>query len=237
MWSSQTLVFYVRFFPFPITIPLQVSLQDHFPPDRRLLYEEGEIAGGLRGETQAFDAWVGDCSSSYDGWSRQAIQGRLSYEGFELNSAPNLRRDRFWVRRPLEGGVGNFLLLIGDTQGEITTTYTSGSSTTETEEFGRTVTASAGLDFGKLSLGVEVSISRTFSTSVTVSSESSESFTKTVFGEDGKIVQFQVWELVERYTITDPAGEPFTDPAFAFEPVEFHIRGVAVALDATKFDQ
>ena len=57
-----------------------------------------------------------------------------------------------------------------------------------------------------------------------------------MFGETGKIVHFQVWELVERYTITDPSGEPFTDPNYVFEPVEFHIRGVALALDATKFN-
>lgn len=239
-WSSQPLMLTMRvcnLFPPLLPVP-PVPVLNYFPPDRHLLYEEGKTAGGPRGEVDVFE-WANECRCTTFPplCSRQAVQYKAGYEGFGLSSAPQLRRDRFWVRRPLEGGVGNFLLLIGDTQGEITTTYTSGSSTEETEEFGRTVTASAGLDFGKLSLGVEVSISRTFRTSVTVSNESSESFTKTVFGEDGKIVHFQVWELVERYTITDTAGKPFTDPAFVFEPVEFHIHGVAVALDATKFDQ
>jgi hypothetical protein len=130
------------------------------------------------------------------------VDCRLAWQTRPIETRPHLRRDRFWVRKQLEGGAGNFLLLIGDTQGEISTTYTSGSSTTETEKFGRSVTATAGLNLGALSLGVSATISQSFSTSVTVSEETSETFTKTVFGEDGKTVHFQVWELVEYYTIT-----------------------------------
>jgi hypothetical protein len=223
--------------PLPILSP--VTFKGHLPWDRILLMENGEILPPQPGQGGINTIWtrvtdIGIGNIQY----QEKIQCQFGYTaGESLSSVPSLRRDRFWVRRPLEGGVGNFLLLTGNTQGEIATSYTSGTSTTETETFGRSVTASAGLSFGGLSAGIEVTLSQSFSTSVTVSEESSVSFTKTVSGENGKIVHFQVWELVERYTITDSKGEPFTDPNYLFEPVELHIRGVAVALEATTFDE
>jgi hypothetical protein len=211
--------------------PPPVSIARPDPWQRFLLMEDGILVEPEPGGSGVEVLWAAS-----NGMIEESAQCELFWQPRTAETAPHVRRDRFWVRKQLEGGAGNFLLLIGDTQGEISTTYTSGSSTTETEEFGRSVTASAGLSLGALSLGVSVTLSETFSTSVTVSEETSETFTKTVFGEDGKTVHFQVWELVEYYTITDADGKPFTDPNYTVELSDFHIRGVGVALVATKFD-
>ena len=214
---------------YPDPGPVPIARSD--PWERFLLMEDGEIIEPARGDSGEETIWQAGAYPIVE-----SARCLLSWQTQQIETKPYLRRDRFWVRKQLEGGAGNFLLLIGDTQGEISTTYTSGSSTTETEEFGRSVTASAGLSLGALSLGISVMLSETFSTAVTVSEETSETFTKTVFGEDGKTVHFQVWELVEYYTITDANGVPFTDPNYNFELSDFHIRGVGVALVATKFD-
>ena len=206
--------------------PVSIARPD--PWQRFLLIQDGEIvmpAGGSSGEETISEILFAraDC--------------RLYWQTEALSEVPHLRRDRFWLRQTLEGGAGNFLLLIGDTQGEVSSTYTSGSSVTETEEFGRSVTASAGLDLGALTLGVQATLSESFSTTVEVSEETSETFTKTVWGEEGKVKHFQVWELVEVYTITDAEGRPFTDPNYEFVTSRITLHGVAVSLVSTSFDR
>lgn len=212
--------------------PEPVSAARPDPWERFLLVEDGQIITPAAGASGEETLWH---------WDGGIVEARadcqLTWQTEPLSEIPHLRRDRYWVRKTLEGGAGNFLLLIGETQGEVSSSYTSGSSVTETEEFGRSVTASAGLNLGALSLGVEVTLSQSFSTAVEVTEESSETFTKTVWGEEGKVKHFQVWELVEEYTITDAEGRPFTDPQYEFVTSQFTRHGVAVSLVSTSFDR
>lgn len=165
-------------------------------------------------------------------WDERWVQGTLE----PLTELPHLRRDRWWELKQLGAGGGSFLLLIGESEGAIITTITSGSSKTETESFGRSISASVGASYGLLSASVEATLSESFSTSVTVYEERSETFEKRVRGKTGKTVQFMVWELVERYSFTDQDGEPFTDDLYEFDLPVLVRHGVATALQATEFD-
>lgn len=153
-----------------------------------------------------------------------------------LSETVYLRRDRYWVRQQLSSGVGEYLLVTGNTEASLSTTYSSGTSRSETEGFGRSVTATAGLGYGPLSASVSATLSQSYSTTVEVREETSETFTRTVRGTPGKQTRFMVWALTERYTFTDANGEPFTDPSYELVLDEILYRhGVATALQATEF--
>jgi len=111
----------------------------------------------------------------------------------------------------------------------------AGTSTTETETFAETVSASGGLDLGVLTANVSLALSQSFSTSVTIMEARTETFTKMVRGTAGKTVRFMAWESVERYTISDENGAPFSDPNLAVRTDTLYRRGVATALQATEF--
>jgi hypothetical protein len=149
--------------------------------------------------------------------------------------APHLRRDRYWELRPIEGQIGDFLLLRGPVSGEVTTSYTAGVSRTDSQTFGASITAEVGLAIGALNASVSTTLSQEFSTSVTVNEESTESFSKSVRGQEGKIVQFMVWELVEVYSISDAEGNPYEPDGFVFSDDRMVRRGAALSLDATVF--
>ena len=150
--------------------------------------------------------------------------------------APHIRRDRYWVQKPIEGQVGNFLLLSGPVAGEVSTTYTTGVSQTETTTFGTSITGTVGASYGVLSASVSATLSEEFSTAVTISSEKSETFTKSVQGQEGKIVQFMVWELVEEYSLSDASGAPYQPEGWTFEDASMIRQGAALALEATVFE-
>jgi len=146
-----------------------------------------------------------------------------------------LRRDRYWERQQLSSGVGDYLLVSGDTEASLSTTYSTGTSRTETEEFGRSVTATVGLSYGPLAASVSATLSESYSVSTEVREDKSETFTRTVRGSPGKQTRFMIWALTERYTFTDANGDPFTDPAYELILETLYRRGVATALQATDF--
>lgn len=152
-----------------------------------------------------------------------------------LPETPYLRRDRYWRLRTLAGGVGDFLLLTGPTSGEISTTYSRGVERSQTETFGRSITGEVSASYGVVSASVSATLSEEFSSSVSISESRSETFTQTVRGEEGKTIQFMVWELVEVYSFTDAAGAPFTAEGWTFAADELVRTGAALALDATSF--
>jgi hypothetical protein len=173
----------------------------------------------------------------HSGFPVGTLQVRLAVvpETVPTGEGPYLRRDRYWVQKPVEGQVGNFLLLSGPVAGEVSTTYTAGVSQTETQSFGASITGTVGLSYGVLSASVSATLSEEFSTAVTISSEKSETFTKSVQGEEGKIVQFMVWELVEEYSLSDASGEPYQLEGWTIENDKLTIKGAALALEATVF--
>ena len=148
---------------------------------------------------------------------------------------PYVRRDRYWQRKPIEGQVGDFLLLTGPVEGSITTSYTAGVARTQSETFGASVTASVGAEIGPLNASISATLSRGFSTSVTVQEQTTETFTKTVRGEEGKTVQFMVWELVEVYSFCDAEGGPYAPENWVMADDHLVRHAAALALDATTF--
>ena len=152
-----------------------------------------------------------------------------------LPETPHLRRDRYWRLQTLAGGAGDFLLLTGPTQADISTSYTRGVERTETETFGRSITGEVSASYGVVSASVSATLSEEFSSSVSISESRTETFTQTVRGEEGKTIQFMVWELVEIYSFTDSDGEPFEAEGWAFAPDTLVRAGAAMALDATTF--
>lgn len=159
-----------------------------------------------------------------------------SFTGAPLEVPVFVRRDRHWELQPLEGEAADYLLIYPQTAGEVSTSYSSGTTRTETEEFGRSVTAEIGLDFGVLSGTVAGTLSEIFSSSVSVSESSTETFTKSVTGKTGKIIQFMVWELVETYSFCDAEGEPLISENYVFVPDRLVRRGSGIVLQSTEFD-
>jgi hypothetical protein len=160
---------------------------------------------------------------------------RTAVSAPQLQNAVYIRRDRHWELQHIEN-VGEYLLLDPNTQGEISSTYMRGVTNTQTEEFGESITAEAGLGIGPLQASISGTLSRTFSNSVEVSTSEEQTFTKTVWGEPGKQIQFMVWELVEVYTLSDENREPFTDPNYKMQLSPLERRGAALKLQATQFD-
>lgn len=208
---------------------------------RILLMEEGEIVSPVPAVILTRGTiWTGSehyCTkSACEIWTTHYLEMNLSGKTRSLQNPIYLRRDRYWQRVWIANENSYFKVLIGDTEYDLSVSYTSGTSKTETETFGRSVTTSAGLGFGALKASVEVTISQSFSTSVTLYDEMTVEETYKVFGEDGKYVQFQVWEGVEIFTITDAEGNPYTDLNYVFDPDVLYIHGNGPALVATKFN-
>lgn len=218
--------------------PIDIFLDE--PCGRILLMEDDDFVDPVPPIVITGTIWNGSehfCRESMcQLWTTHYLEMHLEGEVRALEGPLYLRRDRYWQRVWIADENSYFKVLIGETEYNLSVSYTSGTSTTETESFGRSVTASAGLDFGALTASVEVTISQSFSTSVTISEEMTVEETYKVFGEDGKYVQFQVWEGVEIFTITDTEGNPYTDPYYVFEPDILYVHGNGPALVATKFD-
>ena len=156
------------------------------------------------------DTWLG-CISY--------VHVTVAYNGTgqPIQKAPYIRRDRFWVATPWEGGA-----LVARTTGDATITvgsiYTSGCSRTETESFAWTLGATVGGEYEGLKAEINGSITKTFETAFTVSEQEEKSISKTLQGEPNKRTCFVLWVLVEQYSFVDKDGKPFTDPNYEFDP-------------------
>jgi hypothetical protein len=233
-------------------VSLQTSRHPFFPEDDKVLTDEHTWSEDIR-STQPF---IGSLVQKHlsrlllqnqDGEAvdiyreDQAYMGSLqeietSFEGPPIEEPVYLRRDRHWELTTLESG-GTFLLLDGEATGELSSSYTKGVSTTETQEFGRSVTATAGLGIGPLNASISGTLSESFSSSTTVSESTSETFTKTVSGKDDAYVQFMVWELVETYSFSDENGDTWEDDAYVIAPAMLVRRGAGVVLQVTEFEK
>lgn len=176
---------------------------------------------------------IGDCGLGARVWDRTL---QTEFRGPPLQRAVHVRRDRHWELQHIEN-VGDYLLLDPNTQGEISSKYMQGVTDTQTQEFGESITAQAGLGIGPLRASVSGTLSRTFSTAVEITKSEEQTFTKTVWGEPGKQIQFMVWELVEVYTLCDENGEDLDDPNYQFSMTPLERRGAALKLQATQFDK
>ncbi|HEX5132883.1 MAG TPA: hypothetical protein VFX92_10385 [Candidatus Krumholzibacteria bacterium] len=148
-----------------------------------------------------------------------------------LSGRPYLCRDRYWEL------AGKSQILPQGFGQEITTKIVQGVEKTECDEWAISVSVEGEVQngYGSLKTAVEASYSK--------------SVTKTVFEEtsvetkytpervpDGKQAVYQVWILVDRYTITDKNGRPFADPNYRFGACKrVHIQGVWEAHAVTYF--
>jgi hypothetical protein len=69
-----------------------------------------------------------------------------------------------------------------------------------------------------LSAAVSASLTKTFSTTVTVSESETQSFSRMLEGSAGKRTCFVLWVLYEQYSFANADGTPFTDPNYVFDP-------------------
>jgi hypothetical protein len=157
------------------------------------------------------------------------------FTGEPLETPVFVRRDRHWELRPLEGQAGDLILIYPQTEGEVSTSYTSGTTTTETQDFGNALTLQGGLSLGPLSASVSSTLTETFSSAVSISQAKTETFLKRVIGKPDTVIQFMVWERVDSYAFCDAEGNPVESANYIIAPAAMTLRGTAVALVATEF--
>jgi hypothetical protein len=138
-------------------------------------------------------------------------------KGKPLANVPYIARERFWQATPWKSGrivEGIEGLGGGSIQG--ISTFTAGSSVSETESIAATITSEVGGEFEGISSKVSTSLTVTFSTTYTVSRSYSETFVETLNGVAGKRNLFVLWVLMERFSFVNADGTPFSDPNYEF---------------------
>jgi len=146
-----------------------------------------------------------------------------------------VRRDRWWERRPLLGDDSEIFILEGPVTRSVSFSYSSGSTTENTEEFARSLTVEIGGSWDFFSAKVSGTLSQTFTTRVEVRADTTVSVTEELAGEPGIARVMTFWVLVDEYTITDAEGNPYSDPNYVIAPLQFRDQGRITALLATDF--
>jgi hypothetical protein len=146
-----------------------------------------------------------------------------------------VRRDRWWERRPLLVDGSDAFILEGPVTRTVTFSYSSGSTTTNTEEFARSITVEVGGSWDFFSASVSATLSQTFTTSVEVRRDTTVTVSEELAGEAGVARVMTFWVLVEQYSITDADGNPYEDANYQIPPVTFTDEGRITALLATDF--
>jgi len=147
-----------------------------------------------------------------------------------------VRRDRWWERRPLLGDDSEVFILEGPVTRSVSFSYSSGSTTENTEEFGRSLTVEVGGSFDFFSASVSATLSQTFTTRYEVRSDTTVSVTEELSGEPGVARVMTFWVLVEEFTITDSEGNAYSDPNYDIPQLSFRDEGRVTALLATDFE-
>ncbi len=148
-----------------------------------------------------------------------------------LATQPYLCRDRFWVV------AGKSQILPQGFSQEITTSITEGVEKTECDEFSVSMTVEGEVSdgFNSLKTTIEASYTKTVTKSVFQQTSVETRYTPEPVPA-GKQAVYQVWVLVDRYTITDKNGKPFSDPNYAFGACKrVHVQGVWEAHAITYF--
>jgi hypothetical protein len=154
-----------------------------------------------------------------------------------ITSPVYIKRERFWERLLIDGKKS--IRVDGNTEFSVEYTVTEGTSSTESTTIAHTLNGSLGASAtGQAITGsLGYSFSYTFNTSVTVNEEHSRAVTRTVTGSAGKTIIYSVWGSVERYTVVDADGNPYTDPSFTFSDLGVsEIRGDYEWDQTTTFD-
>ncbi len=159
----------------------------------------------------------------------------------QLTKPVYIKRERWWTRLPL-GGDGNNLKSIRVDPGAsfaVSYTRTQGTSYTHSYTFTRTISGEVSVQTPKEIAGAKLggSLSEAFGSSVEITEEESVEVTRTMTGLEGKTVIYSVWTSVERYTVVDANGNPYTDPNFTFEDLgTAEVQGEYEWISSTAFD-
>ena len=184
---------------------------------------------------------VGDLCFDAVGWAvRHEVTGR------QLQRAPYLLRERFWERVPMDDQGLEAVWLSGDNTFDVTTTYRTGCDSAASNSFAKSLKIGAEGTFEWLKVSVEATITKTFTTSVTLSQSQERSYSKHLVGDAGKITCHTLWSLVDQYRWSDGGKALYTDPNYQFtfgqadargRPVELEVRGQQLFLMKSTFDQ
>jgi hypothetical protein len=205
---------------------------------RRVVWVDGApISGDVStfADTLTHDAV---CSLSGGGTGPCTQTNIVSYtlQWPEIAKDVYVRRDRWWERRPLLGDDSEVFILEGPVTRAVSFSYSSGTTTEETEEFGRSLTVEVGGSYGFFSAKVSATLSETFSTRVEVRADTTVQVTEELSGEPGVARVMTFWVLVDQYSITDANGEPYSDLNYEIAPTTFIDQGRITALLATDFE-
>lgn len=200
---------------------------------RRLIWLDGAATPASLGTFTRLLQRLGTCTTFGACWQTDVVTYTLRWP--QATKPVYVRRDRWWERRPLLGDGSQGLILEGPVTRTVSFTYSSGSTTTNTQEFARSITAEAGLSYGAFSASVSATLSQTFTTSVEVRRDTTVSVTEELSGEAGVARVMTFWVLMQRYTITDADGNPYEDDNYRIPTYQLSDPGEITALVATDF--
>jgi hypothetical protein len=159
----------------------------------------------------------------------------------QLQEPVYVQRERFWKRLPLVSEGSNLKSIRVDPGASFAVTYmrTQGTSYKSSYTFTRSLNGelSVGGDSSPVGGKLGGSLSEAFGSEKEITEETSVEVTRTMSGIDGKTVVYSVWTSVERYSIVDKDGNPYTDPNFTFEDLGTAlIQGEYEWISSTQFD-
>jgi hypothetical protein len=219
-----------------------VTLEDPRNPDRSYVlfqfqsYPEKRFQGAL---------WGGYVIKSVDPAFGERERQRAYYVAAmtcgELSKPVYVQRERYWKRLPLVSDGSNLKSIRVDPGASFSVAYTrtQGTSYTSAYTFTRTLNGELSVGGDKSPVGGKLggSLSEAFGTEKQITEEESVEVTRTFSGIDGKTVVYSVWTSVERYTIVDKNGNPYTDPNFTFEDLGTAlVQGEYEYISGTQFD-
>ena len=137
-----------------------------------------------------------------------------------LTNPVYIRRERYWKRIPLvtQGGTLMSVAIDPGATFEVSYTWSAGVNIDHSKTFTRSVNGAVSLGTEKSVVGAKLggALSQAFTSDVQVTEENSVTVTKTLSGIPDKTTVYAAWITVERYTIVDRFGNPYTDPNFTF---------------------
>jgi hypothetical protein len=95
--------------------------------------------------------------------------------------------------------------------------YTQGTEESTGMSFGWSIGISTSLGWGPVSAEISTEFHQDFNHEMTVYEESTVTDTYECTAPAGKTVIFALWQLRERFTICNQAGEPWTDPKYQLD--------------------
>lgn len=168
--------------------------------------------------------WGGSVTKSVEPGFGESQRRRAYYvaatAATPLTTPVFLKRERYWKKIPLlaQGSVLQSVTLDPGATFEVSYTWSAGTDYADSYTFTRSVSGeiTAGSDKNFFGAKLGGALSQAFTTEVHVTEATSVTVTKTLTGIPDKTTVYTAWVSVERYTIVDEGGNPYTDPNYTF---------------------